>query len=219
MIHITGDLHIPYDIAHITQGRCPPTNYLIVLGDFGLIWKGQPDPEEIYWTEWFNKKEYTTLFLPGNHENYERLNTFPDVPLFDSTVKQISDKIYMLKTAHLYTIENKTIFTFGGATSTDKEYRTNMVDWWEDEVPTQKEYYKGYSLLHSTPVDYILTHTLPSTLVPDIFPERKADPVSLMLQDYFKIATFKHWYCGHFHMDIAVHPSVSIVYSNILHLS
>lgn len=38
-------------------------------GDFGGVWNGSP--EENYWLDWLEDKPFTTLFISGNHENYD----------------------------------------------------------------------------------------------------------------------------------------------------
>lgn len=55
MIFITGDTHIPIDISKLNVTNFPiqkelsKEDYLIVCGDFGLIW--DKSNEEKYWTK------------------------------------------------------------------------------------------------------------------------------------------------------------------------
>ncbi|WP_260504042.1 hypothetical protein [Paenibacillus illinoisensis] len=51
-------------------------DYVIIVGDFGLIWDGSN--EDRYWLKWLDKtKSFTTLFLDGNHENFDLLEQYP----------------------------------------------------------------------------------------------------------------------------------------------
>ena len=49
MIFITGDTHGEIDIAKLNSKNFPQGNdltkndYVIILGDFGFIWKNEPD--------------------------------------------------------------------------------------------------------------------------------------------------------------------------------
>lgn len=71
MIFITGDLHGTKEIHKLDKKNFPigesltKNDYLIILGDFGLIWNNSK--EEIYWRDWLNNKPWTTLFIDGNH--------------------------------------------------------------------------------------------------------------------------------------------------------
>ena len=52
-------------------------DYVIILGDWGGIWEqSEKNKNENYWLKWLNEKPWTTLFIDGNHENYDRLNTY-----------------------------------------------------------------------------------------------------------------------------------------------
>lgn len=73
-IYITGDTHADF--------RRFGSNYfdgkeccVIVCGDFGGIWDGSN--REKYWLDWLEKKKFTLLFVDGNHENFDMLNSFP----------------------------------------------------------------------------------------------------------------------------------------------
>ena len=53
-------------------------DYVVICGDFGGVWdvdryKAQESPAERNALDWLDEKPFTTLFIPGNHENYDRL--------------------------------------------------------------------------------------------------------------------------------------------------
>ena len=53
-------------------------DYVVLLGDVGLVWdyKGESKTEK-WWLDWLEDKSFTTLFIDGNHENFNRLNAYP----------------------------------------------------------------------------------------------------------------------------------------------
>ena len=143
LIYITGDTHIPVDIGKLSVKKFPEqrkltkNDYLIICGDFGGLWNGSK--EENYWLDWLNDRSFTTLFVDGNHENFDMLNSLPTKEFCGGTVHKISDSIYHLMRGMVYIIGNKKIFTFGGATSHDKEHRIEGKSWWNEEMPNEDE--------------------------------------------------------------------------------
>ena len=77
MIYVTGDTHANLDISKLSTKKFPQQreltkdDYVIVAGDFGLVWDGSG--REIYWQDWLADKNFTTLFVDGNHENFDIL--------------------------------------------------------------------------------------------------------------------------------------------------
>ena len=72
MIYITGDTHGSVDIEKLYKENFNPVNmtkddYVIILGDFGFIWKNVVDKTELYWMNFFKNKPWKTLFIDGNH--------------------------------------------------------------------------------------------------------------------------------------------------------
>ena len=78
MIYVTGDIHgdqILWD-ACISNFLKEGDN-IIVLGDFGIgFFDGRYWPEEMFY-DYLAEQKYTVLFVDGNHENFEKLNSFP----------------------------------------------------------------------------------------------------------------------------------------------
>lgn len=77
------------------------------------------------------------------------------------------DGIYHLMRGEIFTMENQTIFTFGGAASVDKQYRTPSISWWEQENSTSEE--QSYAIenlkKHNFNVDYVITHQAPKQFI------------------------------------------------------
>ena len=208
MIYVTGDTHGENDIAKLNarnfDGKgLTKKDYVIILGDFGFIWKNEPDKTEEYWLKWFNEKPWTTLFLDGNHENFARLNAYPVEQWKGGKIHRITDSVIHLMRGQVFTLEDKTFFTFGGAKSIDAVYRTPNISWWEEEIPNYAEVDEGFKNLleHNNKVDYVLTHTCISDLVRIMVQNDFQDPTNKVLDAFHSVLDFKKWYFGHWHID------------------
>jgi len=238
MIYLTGDTH--GDMRRFSTELFPESHhmtkndYVIILGDFGLIWGQKETPEERYWLDWLDNKRFTTLFIDGNHENFNRLNKFPKINMFGSIVGKISKSVFHLLRGEVYSIDNYKIFIFGGALSVDKMYRVPEISWWEEEYPSQAEMDNAiYNLdQNNWEVDYILTHTGPKKVFTELLLSSKFnniiplhnqykfdDNVSAFLNTIYNKTVFKHWYCGHYHVDLNYfQPNFSILHKKIIKL-
>ncbi len=128
-IYLTGDIHGSIDIrklsiSGLTRAGIAPTkdDYLVVCGDFGLIWAwhGQ-NPEERHWLRWLGERPFgKVLFVDGNHENFDRLNALPVEEWRGGLVHRITDKVYHLMRGQVFDIEGVRLLALGGARSTDR---------------------------------------------------------------------------------------------------
>lgn len=224
MIYITGDTHGSIDIHKLNKRCFDDTNltkddYLIICGDFGLVWDNSP--EEKYWLDWLNEKNYTTLFIDGNHENLSLLNSYPVEIWSGGKIHKIRDSVFHLIRGQVFTIDNHTYFTMGGAASVDKDWRTPGKSWWPEEMPSNDEYEEAIQnlKLHNHQVDYIITHTAPTSIVNQLIPEIKPpDRLTDFLEDIKKSVKYKHWYFGHFHGDRDIDEKHTLLYYNIIPL-
>jgi predicted phosphodiesterase len=220
-IFVTGDTHGGIDINKFNSDNIKKLeynfskekDYIIVCGDFGLLFSTDHYNQTEAWrVKWLDEKPWITLFVDGNHENFERVNALPDVPMFGGTVGKYNDNIYHLKRGEVYTIEGKKFFVMGGGVSIDKEQRRNRITWWEEEMPNYAEYAKALESLHKVnfTVDYVLTHTAPDPirkmlLGGDNYKSR--DQLSTFFEElisYHRLS-FKTWYFGHYHCDAQIH--------------
>lgn len=213
-IYISSDWHIPIDISKVNTKNFPQgktltkSDYVICLGDFGLLWKNRPDKEEIHWRLWLESRPWTTLFVDGNHENFNRINDLEDVSMFGSTVHKVSNSIFHLKRGHIYYIDKHSFFVMGGANSIDKDTRIEHLSWWKEEIPSYTEMTLGLDNLSAinNNVDYIISHTCPNEVSDRYLAERgfnfnDMDPTRRYLSEiYFKVK-FKKWFFGHWHED------------------
>jgi len=227
MIYLTGDIHGHHSINKLASSRWPEgktltkNDYLIILGDFGLLWKEEPDANELYWTEWLSDKPWTTLVVPGNHENWDRIYNLPIIEKFGAPIRKYNDSILFMKRGEIYNINNKLFFNMGGAFSIDRDDRILNKSWWKEEIPTIKEFEHGFKKLDEVgnQVDYILGHTTSNYAIDRMFtPHWKAEDLTA---NYFDViedkVTFKRFYFGHWHKDID-DKTHRCLYHNIIQL-
>ena len=215
---ITGDTHGSFErfsYNNFPEGKTlTKDDYVIILGDFGLIWDLQESRNEVYWKKWLTEKPWTTLFVDGNHEHFPRLYELPTVDKFDGVVGQYSDSIFHLKRGEVYTINGKTFFVMGGAYSVDKAMRTNHISWWKEEIPSHAEMEHGLATLekHGNKVDYVLSHTSTHDAISTILTQTKcgifdntSDKIKDSTVDYLthveSIIEYEEFYFGHMHPD------------------
>jgi len=213
LVYVTGDLHSHYHIEKLNSKRFPAgrkltkADYLIVVGDFGLLWQDPPTDRDKYYLEWLRAKGWTTLFLDGNHENFEMLGRLETREMLGGSVGVVNDSVFHLRRGNVYTIDELTFFIFGGARSYDKEYRVEHISWWSQEEPSYAEYMNADVNLtkHQNKVDYVLTHEAPASVIDQIYPNDLVDAYQLprFLEDVVGRLEFKRWYFGHHHFDKA----------------
>lgn len=226
-IFITGDTHGEVDISKLNAKKFPQgknltrDDYVIICGDFGGIWDGSNTDK--YVLNWYNKKPWTTLFVDGNHENFSLLKQYPVTEWNGGRVHKISDNIYHLMRGQVFVLNGKKFFTFGGASSIDRQFREEYVSWWREELPNQFECRKAMETLEANnySVDYVITHCLPMDIVKLFFGEYACqDTATKFLQEVYETVDYKKWFCGHYHIDLEIIDlRIQMLYQNIIELS
>ncbi len=227
MIYVTGDTHGLEDFykLHIFAGEHPEfklNDYVIVAGDFGAIWSERTLVENLrYYTE----LPFTVLFVDGNHENFDLINSYPVEIWNGGKVHKIKPNVIHLMRGQIFELEGKTIFTFGGATSIDRDYRIAGRSWWPQELPTYEELDEGIANLkkYNNKVDYIITHSCGQRAL--MYPKLRiyagvkiACPESHLLSNFEDTVEFKHWYFGHFHIDAQLSDKYTVLMHKIVKL-
>ena len=173
MIFVTGDCHGDFHKfstkAFPEQAEMTKDDIVIILGDFGGIWnKYGENNTERYWLKWLNDKPFTTVFIDGIHENFDRLNSeYAVVEFHGGKAHKIRDSVFHLMRGEIFDFEGKSSFAFGGASSHDiddgilssedfatedefrqtykqwvkhrKIFRVNRLSWWAEELPSDDE--------------------------------------------------------------------------------
>ena len=242
MFYITGDTHGMTDWVKINTSNFPEQKYmsdyydfLIVVGDFGGIWDGAEQDNYILKT--YNQRNFTTLFIDGNHENHDLLDKYPVEEWNGGKVHKISDRVIHLMRGQVYNIFGTTFFTMGGAESTDKEYRKEGESWWAREMPSDEEYEEALRNLEKVnfEVDIVLTHCAPEGYIGKNMSAVYNSDISRLLANNMagvvdrsgnrltkfldELITehglkFRHWYFGHYHRDLDW-ENFSLVFSRI----
>ena len=160
-IYVTGDTHGadkygPFSIDGFVhrlnmdsfpeQKFMTKNDYVVILGDFGAVWdwRGESKKEK-HDLDWLDSRNFTTLFVPGNHENYDRLTGITDEKLLDTwifkgvseeekekiktgypqkawnggVVRELRPSVLMLERGYVFNIDGCKCFAFGGARSHD----------------------------------------------------------------------------------------------------
>ena len=78
MIYITGDCHQDFERFNIDvfpeQKEMTKDDCVIICGDFGGVWnRNEESSREAKLMDWLENRPFTTLFVDGNHENFDRL--------------------------------------------------------------------------------------------------------------------------------------------------
>lgn len=152
---------------------------MIVCGDFGL-W--HDTKTERWWLNWLEEKNFTILFVDGNHENFDRLySEFETVDFYGGKAHKMRENIYHLMRGYVFDLCDKKFFAFGGASSHDiddgildrkdfqsdrelvNEYnrrtrrgemlRINHISWWKEEMPSPEEMAFGLKKLNDNKND------------------------------------------------------------------
>lgn len=207
MIYITGDTH--GDISRFAEPYIPNestlthSDCLIVCGDFGFIFTDSDNEKKNL--DILEKKPYTILWLDGNHENFNALSKYPIEIFNGGKVHRIRKNIFHLMRGQIFTIENKTFFTMGGAYSIDRYMRTENVSYWKEELPDNDDYNEAARNFSNCgkKVDYILSHTAPREIIRKMgyFPDSHDMELTGFLEWIMYEAEFKQWYFGHWHED------------------
>jgi hypothetical protein len=226
ILNVTGDTHQLTDTVKLVthrfteQSTMTKEDYLIILGDTGFTWKTQ---DLNYCLNYFNEKNFTTLFIDGNHEDFYRLNSLPIEEWNGGKVHKVTDSVLHLLRGQVFEIEGLKIFTMGGAYSIDKELRKPGINWWPQELPNKVEMEEGLINLkkHNNKVDYILTHDAPNKYLDfgykhDIHTEDTE--FKRYLEHIDNTIEFKHWYFGHHHEDIEIDFKHTVVFNKIIKL-
>ena len=124
MIYITGDTHANFSRLSrdkfLIQNEMTKDDYVIICGDFGGVWSFEEESTyEKEMLDWLDSRNFTTLFVDGNHENYTRLYKYPIEEWNGGKVHKIRDSVLHLMRGEVFDIDNKKFFVFSGTKSHD----------------------------------------------------------------------------------------------------
>ena len=209
MLFVTGDIHGDIDIHKLNTRNFPiqeeltRDDFIVICGDFGLVWDG--GRRDQYWLDWLEEKTLTTLFVDGNHENFDLLSEYSVTEWNGGKVQFIRPHVIHLTRGQVFTIEGKTFFTMGGASSHDRGYRQKGKSWWPQELPNAEEYTEAERNLEKNgwTVDYVLTHCAPSSVESYLNRGYHPDRLTMFLESLYGRLHWTTWYMGHYHQDLS----------------
>ena len=242
-VFVTGDIHGDarrFSSDSFSIGKdLTKEDYVIILGDFGLVWnKDEENKYEKNWLDWLEEKPWTTLFIDGNHENFDRLNAYPIEEWNGGMVQKIRPSVIHLMRGEIFDLQKYRFLAMGGAPSHDiqdgileigdhrikewsknmfKMFRVNHLSWWAEEVPNAIETENALTNLEkvNNKVDFILTHEAPASVINwvSIFPPTK---YSMWLEKNIRYCVeYKHWYFGHYHLNKYINDKETCLYEQI----
>lgn len=204
-IYVTGDTHGDMEklLNTCEEMQLEEKDYIIVCGDFGLLFLREHYDYKI---KSVNKIKPTILWVDGNHENHDWIDSLEVSKWHCGKVHHITDNCIHLMRGQVYKLNNKKFFTMGGGDSIDKFMRLPGRSWWEREMPSSSEFTEAMANLkrYNNTVDYIITHVAPDNILYRINPVFTQDYLTNFLYEVEKTVTFKHWYFGHYHRNIDI---------------
>lgn len=222
MLYITGDTHGQMSFFADCCKFANTDDYVAICGDFGFLFTN--DSKENEFLDFLVKTApYTILFVDGNHENFEAINSYPVEEWNGGKIHRIRKNIIHLMRGQVYTVEGMKIFTMGGAYSVDRGMRQKDVSYWEEELPDDAEYKEATKnlLANGNEVDIILTHTGPKEMIMRLGYEPYYYDAELtgFLDWVLHEVKFKKWYFGHFHQDKSITPECRQMYTDVAKVS
>ena len=244
MIYITGDCHGDYrrfgTEIFPEQKSMTRSDYMIVCGDFGY-W--DQSKEQQWWLKWLSEKPFTLLWVDGNHENFDMLARLPAESWHGGQVQFITENVIHLMRGQVYSLEDITLFSFGGARSHDIRdgildpedadfrrryrrlksrgamFRVNHRSWWKEEMPDEGEFEEGRRNLEARgwQVDFIVTHCAPSSMQDRIPGEvYQPDPLTDYLEEIRQRCRYRKWFFGHYHDNRNVTDRDLLLYEQMI---
>ena len=230
-IYLTGDTHGELDIKKVDAfaagegAGLSRDDYLIVLGDFGLVWSDPPSKRESARLDWLDARSWTTLFIDGNHENFDLLDAMEAQEWHGGHVHRVRPHVLHLMRGEVFELCGKTFFCVGGAHSIDKDWRTPHVSWWPQEVPDEAERARIAEVAAGLgSVDYVLTHC-PPTGQYERYRARwsgfwgPSDEYTDWLEEHIEGAfAYRRWFYGHLHFDLAHETPHTLLFDEVVRL-
>ncbi len=246
-VYITGDTHGGFQrftTKHFPQLKeMSRDDYVIICGDFGGIWAGEQADGPML--DWLENKPFTTLFVDGNHENFDLLNAYPEQEWHGGKVHVVRRHVLHLMRGQVFEIGGLTWFTMGGASSHDirvgildpaapdcqRQYRMMLNrgalfrvlgrSWWPEELPGEAEYAEAEANLERAGwcVDCILTHCAPISVTQALDPNYRPDRLTDFLETVKEGCQFSQWFCGHYHVNRVIDERFVVQWEQIVKVS
>ena len=220
-IYLTGDIH--GDVFNLwervarneDEEQITNKDLLFILGDMAFeFYSFYSQDAKLHYNDIETQKEVksiniqpTIICVQGNHD-------VPFKEMHGNRIKKFganmieSNGIYFCENGEVLTINDKTFLVIGGAYSVDKQHRlANNYPWFENEELNFDEMKNIYEKVKNKKFDYVLTHTCPYSEMPkEVFlkfvnQKEVNNKTELFLEKVKNNIDYKHWFCGHWHID------------------
>lgn len=218
-------------------------DYMIICGDFGGVWDGSKKEQRTL--DWLESLPFTTLFVSGNHENFDRLKKYPVEEWNGGRVQAIRPHVLHLTRGQIFELQGYTFFTMGGTSSHDIDYgildpkapdfeeqywtlrrmgvnfRVNHRSWWKEELPSEAEYKEARCNLERVnhQVDYVISHCAPSSIEDIIGGGGYVhDHLTDFLEEVKQNTKFHYWLYGHYHDNKIINDRFVLLWEQIVQI-
>ena len=205
------------------------------------MWYG--DSQDGEGLDFLEARPFTTLFVTGNHENYDALDTYSLERWHGGTIRRIRPSVLLLERGQVFELGGKRVFTMGGARSHDIQdsvlkpddplfdekfrclqardaaFRVNRRSWWKKELPAPEEYRQARVNLERAGwrVDYIVTHCAPTSIQNELLRGRSTpDALTEFLEEVRQRCRFRYWFFGHYHDNGIVRERFVLLYKQMI---
>lgn len=216
-------------------------DFVIICGDFGGVWSGKKEEGEKL--DWLDARPFTTLFVDGNHENYDLLAAYPMEQRHGGKVRFLRPSVIHLMRGQVFDLCGKRVFTMGGASSHDIQagilepdapdfgeryrelwqsgalFRVDHHSWWAEELPDNRGYEEAERNLdaYDRRVDFIISHCCPSS-IEDAMGGGMYQHDNLIdffdtLKDSYRC---QYWFFGHYHENRVIERKYILLYEQII---
>ena len=198
-IMIIGDVHGEFGKLNTFISKKQP-KIILQVGDFGYFprWSWElhnPNKKRNEFSKLPTVKSNTSkiYFCAGNHEDHESLMSLKN--------NEVYNNVYYMKRGSILTLDDgRNVLFMGGAKSHDSAYRKNGIDWFKEEILSEKDVMEVDT---NTKIDIVISHTAPiefeieKTVIGN--PIKNEDSSRNHLS--YILNTFKPslWYFGHWH--------------------
>ena len=110
-LFLTGDTHGDFrrflPESFYEQERLTKEDLVLVCGDMGGVWYGDCRDDE--GLDFLERRPFTTLFVVGNHENYDALGTYPLEDWRGGKIRRIRPSVLLLERGQVFDLNGKRI--------------------------------------------------------------------------------------------------------------
>lgn len=177
---IAGDWHGNLPWAKAVVGEAvrllpdEPVRTIVHVGDFG-VWPGTAGERFLAELgDLLHGARARVLFVDGNHEDHAKLLRLRDTitaPGRRTDRVSIGRSITYLPRGHRWTWHGRTWLACGGATSVDRTFRREGIDWWPEEAISEADHHR---ITDGGRADVMVCHDAPSTVHMDLGPWPRA---------------------------------------------